>query len=237
MSKLPIGTFINISTVVVGSLIGVMLQQVFPESIKSIVFQAVGLGILIIGIRMSLKLPDELTVLLIFSLIFGGIIGELIGIKDFLDSCEIWLKNNFQLGQKQFSDGLIAAFILFCASPITIIGSIEEGFQNKRELLLIKSALDGVVAIALASVYGIGVLFSFIPMLLIQGGFTLIAGNIKPLFTKNTIVLISGVGGVLLIALAIKILDLTEFFVANLLPAFLVGVLLIWSTSKLKLKF
>ncbi|MEO1513832.1 MAG: DUF554 domain-containing protein [Bacteroidota bacterium] len=236
MSKLPVGTFINMSTVVFGSMIGVMLQQVFPESIQSIVFQAVGLGILILGLQMSLKVPEGLMVMFIFSLILGGIIGELIGVKAFLDGCEVWIKNNFQLGERQFTEGLIAGIILFCASPITIVGAIEEGFQNKRELLLIKSVFDGIMAVALASSYGIGVLFSIIPMLFIQGGLTLLAGKAKPLFTKNILALVSGMGGVLLIALSIKILELSEFFVANLLPALVICVIVAWGYTRLKVK-
>lgn len=236
MGKMPLGTFINMGSILVGSLIGLMLQQVFPESIQSIVFQAVGLGILIIGIQMSLKLQEGMFVMLIVSLILGGILGEIIGIKAFLDSCAVGLKTNFQIGEKRFSEGLMAAFIIFCASPITIIGAIEEGFQKKKELLLVKSALDGITAIALASTYGgVGVLLSIIPLLIIQGGLTLLAGNVRPFFTKNIVALLSGVGGVLLIALAIQILDLAEFFVANLLPAFFVAGLVGWVSSKLKI--
>ena len=236
MSKLPVGTFVNMATVVVGSLIGLMLQQVFPDNIKAITFLAVGLGVLIIGIQMSLKVPDDYLLVFIFSLIIGGILGELIGVEDFLDRCAAWIKDNFKLGQKRFSEGLITAFILFCASSITIVGAIEEGMQGKRELLLIKSALDGVTSIALASTYGVGVLFSILPMLVIQGGLTLLAGKVKPLFTKSTIALLSGVGGVLIVAISIKILELGDFRVANLLPALVVVVLLTWLHRKLKLK-
>jgi len=236
MRRVPIGTFINAATIIAGSLIGLMLQQVFPESIQSIVFQAVGLGILIFGIQMSLKMQEGMIVLMIVSLILGGVLGELIGVKNFLDACETGMKTNFHIGQKRFSDGLIAAFILFCASPIMIVGALEEGLQNKRELLLIKAALDGITAVALASSYGgVGVLVSFIPLLFIQGGLTMLSGKVKPLFNKNVISLISGVGGVLLIALAIKILELAEFFVANLLPAFLICIFIGLGYSKLKL--
>lgn len=236
MSKLPVGTFVNMTTIIIGSLIGVMLQQVFPENIQNTTLMAVGLGVLIIGIQMSLKVPDEYLVVFIFSLILGGVIGEIISVVSFLDSCELWIKNNFQLGQKRFSEGLITAFVLFCASSITVVGAIEEGIQGKRELLLVKSALDGVTAIALASSYGIGVLFSIFPMLLIQGGLTLLASKAKPLFTKNTIALLSGVGGVMIVAISIKILGLNDFRVANLLPSLLVVVLLDWGYRRLKLK-
>ena len=237
MKKLPVGTFINMATIVVGTLIGLMLQQVFPESVQTITLQAVGLGILLIGIQMALKLPDDLWIVFIFSLIIGGIIGELIGVKSFLDHCEVLIRENISIGEKKrFSEGLIAAFILFCASPITIIGAIEEGLQNKKELLFVKSLLDGVTSIALASVYGVGVLFAIIPLLIIQGGFTQIAGNAKPLFTKNILAQISAVGGVLLIALSLKMMEIKDFAVGNLLPSLVIVVLLTWTIHKLPLK-
>ncbi len=236
MSKLPIGTFVNMTTVVIGSVIGLMLREVFPENIQNITLIAVGLSILIIGIRMSIKVPEEYLVIFIFSLIIGGIIGEFMGVEGFLDGCENWINNNFRIGKVRFTEGLITAFVLFCASSLTIVGAIEEGMQGKRELLLVKSALDGVTAIALASSYGVGVLVSIIPMLIIQGGLTILAVNAKHLFNKSAIALLSGVGGVLIVAISIKILGLGDFRVANLLPSLVVVIFLLWGYSKLKLK-
>ena len=238
MKKLPIGTFINMATIILGSLIGLMLQRVFPESIKYTVFQALGLGILIIGIQMALKLKDEMLLIFIFSLIIGGIVGEALGVKIFLNGCESWINDNFYFFEKkQVSEGLIAAFILFCASPITIVGAIEEGLQNKRELLLIKSLLDGVIALALASSYGAGgIIFAVIPMLFIQGGISLLAGYCQQVFTKDIITQISAVGGAILIALAIKLLVREDLVVANLLPALFVVILLTWGYKRLNLK-
>ena len=237
MSKLPIGTFVNMTTIVVGSLIGLMLREVFPENIQNITYLAVGLSILIIGIRMSIRVPEEYLVIFIFSLVFGGILGELMGIEGFLDNTEGWINNNFRLGKVRFTEGLITAFVLFCASSLTIVGAIEEGMQGKRELLFVKSALDGVTAIALASSYGIGVLVSIVPMLLIQGGLTMLAVKAKPTFNKNAIALLSGVGGVLIVAVSIKILELGDFRVANLLPSLVVVIFLYWGFNRLGIKF
>ncbi len=238
MSKLPVGTFINMATIIVGSLIGLMIKQVFPESIGTITEQAVALGILIIGIQMSLKLPDELLAIFIFSLIIGGIFGEFMGVKGLLDSWELWIKDNFSLkNHPRFPEGFITAFILFCASPMTIVGAIEEGINGKRELLLIKALLDGVTAVALASIYGLSVLVAIFPLLLIQGGFTVLGGKAKGWFTKNVLAQISAVGGVLLIALSLKILLQADIAVANLLPALIVVVLLTGGFAKLKWKF
>ena len=237
LSRLPLGTFINMASIFVGSLIGLMFREVFPEDIKVITFQAVGLGILIIGIKMALKLNDERMLIFIFSLMIGAIIGEWMDIKDFLESLAQWSQENIHIGRQRFTDGLIAAFILFCASPMTIVGAIEEGLKHERGLLLIKAALDGIIAIALASTYGgIGITASIIPMLFIQGGITLLAGRAKSTFTKPVIAQISAVGGVILIALSIKILNLGDFKVANILPALVVVVVLSYGYSSMKLK-
>ncbi len=233
MSKLPTGTFINMGTIIVGSLIGLMIKQVFPESINTITQQAVALGILIIGIQMSIKVPDELLIVFIISLIIGGIIGETISVKGMLDTCEYWMRENFALKHPRFAEGFIYAFILFGANPITIVGAIEEGINGKRELLLIKSVLDGVTAIALTSAYDIGIIVTVIPLLIIQGGFTLLGSKASGWFTKNVLAQISAVGGVLLIALSMKILLDADIRVANLLPALIVVVLLTGGVKRL----
>jgi len=240
MSKLPIGTFINMATVAIGSLIGLLLHQFVPDiqhDISLITSQALGIGILILGIQMSLKIKDEMMLLFIISLILGGVIGEWMGLKELLESYKQWFDANLNIGQERFSTGLITAFVLFCASPITIVGAIEEGIQNKRELLIVKSIFDGIMAIVLTSTYGgLGVLFAILPMLLIQGGLTMIAGKAKSVFTKSIISQISAVGGALLIALALKVLVLEDLKVASLLPAFLVVLIMNWIYGRLGLK-
>jgi len=236
MSRLPIGTFINMAAIVVGSLIGLLFQQIFPENIKLTAYTAVGLGVLVIGLKMSLKVPEEYLPIFIISLVLGGIIGELIGLEGFLDDCELWMRSNFKFGQTRFSEGLISAVVLFCASSITIIGAIEEGIQGKRELLIVKSALDGVTAIVLASTYGMSILLSIFPMLIIQGGLTILANQSKTVFTKNTLAVLSGVGGLLIVAVSVKMLELGNFRVANLLPSLVVVVFLTWLQRKFKFK-
>ena len=240
MSKLPIGTFINMAAVLVGSLIGLLLHQFVPDiqhDVSLITEQALGIGILILGIQMSLKIKDEMMLIFIISLIIGGILGEWLGLKEMLEGWKSWFELNFRMGQERFSTGLIAAFVLFCASPITIVGAIEEGIQNKRELLIVKSIFDAIMAIVLTSTYGgIGVLFSILPMLLIQGGLTLIAGKAKSIFTKSIISQISAVGGALLIALALKVLVIEDLKVASLAPAFVIVLVMNWLYSRLGLK-
>jgi len=232
MQKLPIGTFINMLTVTIGSIIGIWLQQVFPANIEAIIFQAIGLGTLVIGINMCLKVPEGYLLIFIFSLILGGILGELLGLQQVLHQLGDFIKNSLNIEESHFTEGLVTAFLLFCVGSMTVVGAIEEGIQGKRELLLVKSTLDGITSIAFAATYGIGVLFSIVPMLLFQGGITVLASHLQSFFTKNIIDQLSGVGGVLIIAIGINMLQLGEINIENLLPGLLVVVALTWVYDK-----
>jgi len=230
--RLPIGTFINMATVSLGSLLGLWLQQLFPANVQAIIFQAIGLGTLIIGLQMALKVPDGYLLIFIFSLILGGIIGELIRLDQLLNNFGETVKQAFQVEDNRFTEGLITAFLLFCIGSMTIVGAIEEGLQGKRDLLLIKSTLDGISSIAFAATYGIGVLFSIIPMLILQGGITLLAQQMQRFFTPAIIGQISAVGGVLIVAISIRLLELGTVNIENLLPALAVAVVLTWGVER-----
>ena len=229
---LPIGTFINMATVSVGSLIGLWLQQLFPANVQAIIFQAIGLGTLVIGIQMALKAPDGYLLIFIFSLILGGVIGELTHLDSLLNSFGDLIKQACQVEDSRFTEGLVTAFLLFCIGSMTIVGAIEEGLQGKRELLLIKSTLDGITSIAFAATYGIGVLFSILPMLILQGGTTLLARQLHRFFTPVIIAQLSAVGGVLIIAIGIRLLELGTVNIENLLPALAVVVALTWGLER-----
>lgn len=226
MKNLPIGTFINMLTVVIGSLLGIFLKEFFPPNIEAIIFQAIGLGTLVIGISMSLKVPDGYFLIFIFSLILGGVLGELIGLQSILLGLGDSIKTVFQISEQGFTNGLITAFILFCIGSMTIVGAIEEGIEGKRELLMIKSTLDGITSIALAASFGIGVLFSILPMLIFQGGITVLAKKMERFFTETLIAQLSALGGVLIIAIGINMLELGKINIENLLPGLLVIAIL-----------
>lgn len=229
MIKLPIGTFINMLTVTIGSLIGMALQQSFPPEIKIIVFQAIGLCVLLIGLNMSQRVPEGYMLILIFSMLIGGIIGQTVQIDLFLDRLGENIKTLFSIESAGFTEGLITTFLIFCIGSMTIVGAIEEGLSGKKELLMMKSLLDGVTAIALASTYGIGVLFSIVPMLIFQGGITVLAGLSQGFFTQKMIGMLSSTGGLLILGLGLNILEMTQIRIENLLPAVLVAALLAWA--------
>tara|TARA_B110000046_G_scaffold7321_1_gene7679 strand:+ start:638 stop:1369 length:732 start_codon:yes stop_codon:yes gene_type:complete len=222
----PIATFVNMLSVTVGSILGLLLQSVFTEDIQGIVFQAIGLGTILIGLKMALRLPDGYMLIFIFALILGGIFGEVMGLAEWMSSLSDQLKSFVGASDSNFTEGLITAFLLFCIGSMTIVGALEEGLSKNRSLIYVKSTLDGFTAIALTASFGIGVLFSIIPMLIFQGGITVLAVKLKPIFDQITLDLVSAVGGILIIGISINMLQLGEITLENLLPSILVVIIL-----------
>lgn len=131
-----------------------------------------------------------------------------------------------------FTEGLISAFLLCCIGSMTIVGCIEEGISGNRELLLIKSLLDVLSGILLATSFGVGVIFAIIPMSIYQGSITLLAGSAQSFFSENMINVVSAVGGLLLVGICINVLGLGEINLSNLLPALLIVALVAWFYEK-----
>jgi uncharacterized protein len=217
--KLPLATFVNMIAVIAGSSVGLLLQAGISENIQQILFQSLGLGTVLIAIKMMLKLPDGYLLAVIFSLISGGVLGELLSLDVWFSGLSSSLAGMLQVSEGGFSQGLITAFLLFCVGSMTIVGALEEGLENKRELLYVKSTMDGISSVALASTFGIGVLFSIIPMLIFQGGLTVFSSWMKRWFDEKTIDAVSAVGGVLIFGIAIRLLELGDIKLENLLPA------------------
>ncbi len=212
-----LGTLVNTGTVVTGALIGVLIHSRMPERITKTTFQGIGLFTLYIGFTMAAKTQNVL--IMVFSIVLGAILGELLNIGSRMEKVSEWGKSRIGSKNDKFTEGFITAFMLFCMGSMTILGSIEEGLGGEPTLLLAKSFLDGFGAIALASSLGIGVLFSAVPLLIYQGGLTLLAGLVQGWLTEPIINEISAVGGLMLIGLGITILEIKKLKILNLLPA------------------
>jgi len=226
---MPIGTIINAAAVVAGSLIGIVLKHRYPERLKDIFFQAIGLVTLVIGVRMALQVENILA--LIFSLLLGGVAGELLGLEERIERGTQKLKGRLargggRSGEGRFSEGLVTAFLIFCMGSMTIVGSIDEGLRGDRSILLTKSVMDGFTSIALASTFGTGVLFSAFPLLLFQGAITILASVSQRFFTPLMVSQLTAVGGTMLLGLGIGLLQIRKIKVINFLPALLIVVLL-----------
>jgi uncharacterized membrane protein YqgA involved in biofilm formation len=220
------GTIINAGAVIVGSLVGLIINRRLNPRFTHTVFQAIGLFTLFLGISMALK-TDHL-LLLIFSLVLGALTGELMRIDQLIERFSMYLKQKLKSHNDRFSEGFITSFLLFCMGSMTILGAIEEGLGDEPNLLLAKSLMDGFSSIALASAMGIGVLFSVVPLFIYQGGITLFAGYFREYATNLYINELTAVGGILLLGLGLSILDIKKINIVNMLPALLYILILVY---------
>lgn len=216
---LPLGSIVNTLSVITGSIIGIYFGSFLSEKIRKAVFQIIGLFTLALGVQMSLKTNQFL--ILLGSLIIGTIIGESLFIEKGVESLSNKLKIKLRSENKLFSEGLISAFLLYCIGSMTFVGSIEEGINQDRTLMYTKSLMDGVTSILLASSFGTGVLFSAIPLLILQSALTLGANYFESYLHSELITEISAVGGIIIIGIGLNILEITKIKVSNMLPALL----------------
>lgn len=214
---IPTGALANAATIIVGSLAGCMLHSRFPERIRTIVFQGLGLCTLLIGLQMAFKVHDILVV--IFSILVGGILGELCRLDTLLERLGNRCKKMLGSANPQFTKGLVTASLIYCIGAMAIVGSIEEGVNNDPTILYTKAILDGFASVALASSFGSGVLFSFIPVLLYQGALTLCAGYLQQYVSPELIAQLSATGGLLIVGISITLLEIKQIRLSNLLPA------------------
>ncbi len=220
------GTLVNVVAIILGCLIGFILKSKFPEKLGKIVMQALGLVCLIIGIQMALQISSIL--LMIFSLVIGGAIGEFIGIEEKLTGFGEKIKGRFKINavSERFVEGFVSASLLYCVGSMAIMGALEEGLSGNPEILYTKSLMDGISSIALTAAMGIGVLFSTIPVLFYQGGITLLAQLIRDFLSPEVINEMTAVGGVLILSIGFDLLEIRKIRTGNLLPAILIAAFL-----------
>jgi uncharacterized protein len=221
-----IGTLVNAGAVIAGGVVGMLLNKSLHDRYKTIYFQTVGLFTLAIGISMVYNMQHILIV--VGSLAVGSLVGEWMNLEKGAERVSRYLKTKFRIGNDRFSEGLITAFLLYCIGSMTILGAIQEGTGGSSDLLLTKSLMDGFSSILLASAFGVGVIASAIPLLIFQGGLTLLAMYASSFFSPQIIQGLTSVGGILLIGLGINILEIKRLRIMNMLPALLVVVLLLY---------
>ena len=174
---IPLGAIINALGITIGSLVGLAFGARLPERVRAIVFQGLGLCVLVIGFKMALLTQNPLIV--IFSIVIGSVAGEMIGLEARLIRVGDWLKGRLKSSNPLFTEGMVNASVLFCIGAMAIIGSFDEGLRGDRAVVLSKTIIDSFAALAMASAYGLGVLFSAIPVLIYQGALTLLAGSLQ----------------------------------------------------------
>lgn len=242
------GTLINIATVLVGGGLGILVGARLPDRVRQTVVAGLGLFTAAIGIQMFLE--SENAIIVLGSLLLGGLLGEWWGIEAGLHKLGAALESRFapqgkQTGLSQapkddpgsrFIRGFLTASLVFCVGPMTILGSIQDGLSGDFQLLAIKSVLDGFAALAFASSLGIGVLFSTIVILGYQGGISLLAAQAQAVATTEMLAEMTAVGGVLLLGIAISnLLEIKPIRVGNFLPALVVAPVIVAILSVLGL--
>ncbi|MBF2048885.1 MAG: DUF554 domain-containing protein [Elainella sp. C42_A2020_010] len=235
------GTWINVATVLLGTGLGLVLRGRLPLKMQQIITQGLGLITLFVGLSMAgsvNKVESRIdgVILALLAIVLGGLLGEWWRLEERLEALGNWLKRRFK-GKGSFTEGFMAASLLFCVGPMTLIGSLNNGLTGDNTLLLLKAVMDGLAAIALTSSFGIGVGFSVLVVLLYQGGVSLAAGllaqNLADPASSPAVLLITGVGGLMILGLGLNLLEVARVRVASFLPALLLAPLLVWLTSRI----
>lgn len=221
-----VGTIINVTTVLVGGGIGLLVGRKLPDKYVKSIFQVIGLFTLSLGVFMFLKEIHLLVI--IFSLIIGVLIGKYFEIELKVNSLVEALRDRLKDKTSTFAEGLMTSFLIFCMGSLTILGAVEEGLGQGPELLITKSIMDGFAAMMLASALGRGVLFSVIPLLIYQGGLTLSAYYFGQYIPEYIISDLTATGGLILLGLGFNLLELKKIEVINMLPSLVFVILFSW---------
>lgn len=224
-------TIINAIAVLCGTIIGLILKKNISSSFKNIVMLSSGVVTLVLGLQMAFEVPSAIAVL--FSLLLGGFTGFALKIEDRIMALGNVIGGSE--GGSDFGKGFLNASLLFCTGSMSIVGAIEAGTTGDYELILIKSIMDGFMAIVFAASYGKGVGASVITILVYQGFFTLLGGWIEPVLGESGIAAMSAAGGFLLIFLALGLLGIKQIQAGNFLPALVFAPLMQYLYSFLPL--
>ncbi|MGC1376276.1 MAG: DUF554 domain-containing protein [Anaerolineales bacterium] len=229
-----IGTLINVVAILIGGGLGMFFGARLPEQLKKTVISGMGLFVFAIGIQMFLKTGNALIVL--GALLIGAILGEWWRIEDGIEALGGWLERKFTRGDggasSRFVRGFLSASLIFCTGPMAILGSISDGLRGDYLTLSIKSVLDGFIAIAFSSTLGVGVFFAAIPVLVYQGGISLLAHQLSAILSETMINEMTATGGVLLMGLGMSsLLEIKKIKVGNFLPALAVAPLIVYILS------
>jgi len=226
-----LGTLVNSIAIIVGALLGNLVKQGIPERIKETIIQGIGLAVLLIGTSMALETNNVLIVIL--SLVIGGVVGEKLKIEERLDNLGSWLEKKVGQEKGDVAKGFVTASLVYCVGAMAIMGALESGLTGQHKTLYAKSALDGITSIIFASSMGLGVAFSSIPVFLYQGSITLGASLIKSFLNDAIITEMTATGGLLILGIGISILGIKKIKVGNLLPAIFAAILVTIVVNKL----
>ena len=241
-----LGTALNVATVVVGALLGMVIGHRFPDRTRSVVTDALGLTTLLMaGLSVAAVTASALSqatgrgapvLIVLGSLLIGGITGSLLRIEARLEALagriQDWVGRRFPSegqgaqARERFIEGWLSATLLFCVGPLTILGSLSDGLGRGIDQLALKAVLDGFAALAFASTFGVGVLLSAVSVAVIQGSLTLVGVLLGSIMPEAHIAALTATGGLMLAGIGLRLLRIREIPVADMLPALVVAPLL-----------
>lgn len=225
-----LGTVVNVITVIVGALAGIAMGNRFPEKTRTTVTSVLGLTTLVIGgLSITAMNSDALTeavdgaalLIVLTSLLIGAVLGSWLQVEYRLEQGATWLRSRFTKSgdAARFVDGMVTSTLVFCVGPLALLGSIYDGLGRGADQLLVKSVLDGFAAMAFASTLGWGVLASAGAVAVIQGSLTAVGYFAGDVLSAAQVDALTATGGVVLLALSLRLLDLKQIPVGDLLPA------------------
>lgn len=214
------GAFVNFILVILGSVIGMLLKKGIPEKVQKTLISAVALCVLYIGVTGIFE-SDINALVIIISMALGAVIGQVLDLDGLLNKFAGKIESKFKSGDEngKIAEGFVSATLLFCVGAMTIVGSIESGVSGDNATLYSKSVIDCISAAVMASSLGFGVMLSGIGVLVIEGGLTLLANVVEPVLTTYVVSHISVIGSLLIIAIALNMLKITNIKVMNIVPA------------------
>ena len=211
------GTFVNVAAVLLGGGLGLLVGHRLPERLRGIITDGLGLATILIGVGLALKAKNMPIV--IGSLVIGGLLGEWWNLERRLEAGGAWLKARTGSTEGRFVAGFVTASLVYCVGPMTIVGSIQAGIDGNVDVLYAKSVLDGAASVAFASSLGVGVLFSSLTVLIVQGGLTLLGSQLTFLHDERILNEATGTGGALILGIGLLLLEIRRLRIANFLPA------------------
>ncbi|RJQ65275.1 MAG: DUF554 domain-containing protein [Desulfobacteraceae bacterium] len=218
-----LGTIVNTLAIIAGSLVGLLFRGGVPEKYNRTVMHAIGLAVVIIGLKTALQSDAILVVIL--SLAVGSVLGEFLCIEDRLEKLGHWIGRRLSKDSGGIANGFVSASLLYCVGAMAIVGSMESGLLGTHQTLFAKSILDGIASVFFASTMGVGVLFSALSVLLYQGLITLGASFLKQFLVPEVVAQMSAVGGLLILAIGIGLLELKKIRIGNMLPAIFIPLI------------
>lgn len=257
------GTVVNVAAVILGSGIGMALGHRLPERTRDTVTDSLGLVTLLIGALTALDVTDAALaarvgpsapiLIVLGSLLIGGIIGSLTNLEKRLEGLGDWLRRRILRAdddaahsvdpatgaahlsaRERFIEGFVSASLLFCIGPLTILGSLSDGLGRGADQLILKAVLDGFASIAFAASLGVGVMVSALVVALVQGGLTLLGFLVGDFLPEPHLLALTGTGGLMLVAVGLRLLNIRQIPVGNLLPALIIAPLLVQIVAALR---